>query len=326
MDSDLIAFNSTDGAVFSITVEETSDELYLRWRLVRGDGTTPNSCGTWTNYNHRDCGPLPADGNPYRLQLEDSDHEDTGTYGVGLIAIAGNCGDQPPATPAYTYWLEIAAHLPGQFGSQWRTDVVTKNDGAANAMATFVLHTVNGSQELSNVIAPSEQAIFADIVGIMGEATKGTLEIRSTEPLKVIGRTYNESSVGTFGQFFGGYTNEGGLSQGQSAAVLGLRQMEGEFRTNITVSNTGSEAAVVKITLYASDGTQLTEYTLLVEPRMVVQESEPFKARAGLPNLGWGYAFVEVTAGSGVLTSASVVDSRTNDATTIPMLRRLQGE
>ena len=50
-----------------------------------------------------------------------------------------------------------------------------------------------------------------------------------------------------------------------------------------------------------------------------VQDLEPFRTRASSPNLGWGYATVEVVSGDGVHTSASVIDSRTNDATTIPM-------
>ncbi len=54
---------------------------------------------------------------------------------------------------------------------------------------------------------------------------------------------------------------------------------------------------------------------------MVVQDLEPFRTRAGEPDLGWGYATVEVDSGSGVMTSATVIDSKTNDGTTIPMKR-----
>ncbi len=51
------------------------------------------------------------------------------------------------------------------------------------------------------------------------------------------------------------------------------------------------------------------------------QDPEPFKRRASQPNIGWGFAEVEVLSGSGILASASVVDSVTNDATTIPFKR-----
>jgi len=50
-----------------------------------------------------------------------------------------------------------------------------------------------------------------------------------------------------------------------------------------------------------------------------VQDLEPFRTRANNPNLGWGFAKLVVTSGNGVVGSASVIDGRTNDATTIPM-------
>jgi hypothetical protein len=59
-------------------------------------------------------------------------------------------------------------------------------------------------------------------------------------------------------------------------------------------------------------------YTLTVGSGMSVQDLEPFRTRANEPNLGWGYAEVEVLSGGGIITSASVIDSRTNDPTTIP--------
>ena len=43
--------------------------------------------------------------------------------------------------------------------------------------------------------------------------------------------------------------------------------------------------------------------------------------RAGRNNLASGWARITVTSGAGVLVYASVVDNRTNDATTIPMKR-----
>ncbi len=41
----------------------------------------------------------------------------------------------------------------------------------------------------------------------------------------------------------------------------------------------------------------------------------------GLSNLNAGYVKVRVVSGSGIVAYASVVDNRTNDATTFPMKR-----
>jgi hypothetical protein len=46
---------------------------------------------------------------------------------------------------------------------------------------------------------------------------------------------------------------------------------------------------------------------------MVVQDLEPFRTRADQPDVGWCYATVEVESGSGILTSATVIDANTNE-------------
>ena len=73
--------------------------------------------------------------------------------------------------------------------------------------------------------------------------------------------------------------------------------------------------------LYDSGANHLGEYTLTLAPAELIQDLEPFKRRANRSDLGWGFAKVEVVSGSGVLCSASVVDSMTNDATTVPFKR-----
>ncbi len=233
-------------------------------------------------------------------------HPGDGTGGVA-------CAD------GFVYWTEIATSGEGLFESFWRTDLVTRNTAAETAELDFVFHTSSGDIAGTSTIEAGAQGVFEDVVAMMGGADKGTLEICSTQPLEVIERIYNQSDTGTFGQFVDGFAGGGGLAAGGSARLLGLRQQEGAFRTNISVSNTGTGEAEVAVTLFSTAGVQLTSYELTVGSGMVVQDIEPFKSRAGQANLGWGFAIVEVLSGEGVVTSASVVDSRTNDGTTIPM-------
>ena len=219
----------------------------------------------------------------------------------------------------YVYWLDNAAHLAGQFGSQWRTDVAARNAGVARASVQFRLHSRDGVQAYSGSIEPAEQGVYEDLVGLMGYTGKGCLEVRSDQPLLMSGRIYNQAVEGTFGQFVQGYSFGQGLSIGESTFLLQLRQQQDVFRTNISVANTGSAPAEVEVRLYDGSGTELTVYTLDLEPYELKQDTEPYRIRANSPNLGWGYAKVTVVTGFGVLTSASVVDSVTNDATTVPM-------
>ena len=60
----------------------TEAELALinaRWRLLEGDGSPAADCG-FSALDQRDCGPLPAAGNPYRIEVQDSGLDEIGDY------------------------------------------------------------------------------------------------------------------------------------------------------------------------------------------------------------------------------------------------------
>ena len=202
----------------------------------------------------------------------------------------------------------------------WRTDLAAKNVADAPASVEFILHTASGEVRGSNLIAAGEQGVFEDVVGSLGGNAKGALEICSDRPLQVVSRIYNSSDEGTFGQFVDGFSG-GGLVTGDIVKLIGLRQLTGAFRTNLSFTNAGTDEATVEVTLFSTDGTELTTYEQTIASGMVVQDVEPFRTRGNAPDMGWGYASVKVTAGRGVVTSASVVDMQTNDPTTIPMKR-----
>jgi hypothetical protein len=228
-----------------------------------------------------------------------------------------------------TYWVDIVAHLSGLNHSEWRSDVIINNEsrpwdpyGMNKSFdpftAEFVLHTPDGILRSEGAIVSRGQGVFEDIVGMFGYEGMGALEIHTEVPVSVFSRVYNETENGTFGSLSPAYRSSDCLVRGESGWLYGLRQVKDEFRTNISVTNTGTEARTATVTLYQSDGTGLAEYSLMVEPGMVVQDPQPFKKRARKPNVGWGFAKV---TGEGLLASATVIDSRTNDPVFVPMLR-----
>jgi hypothetical protein len=257
--------------------------------------------------------------------------------GGKIYAIGGDTGDPvvfnrpsskvevltaAPPEELHVYWLEVAAGLPGSYGSQWATDLAVFNEADTTATVSLVLHGEDGQHEASASVVAGGQAVFEDVVGgSLQYEGKGPLEVRSSLPLRAAARTYNLASEGSFGQGFGLFTPEQGLSAGDTAWLLELRQERDRYRTNIAVANTGDADAQVRIHLLATDGSELHAFTLDLEPGELIQDLEPFARRAGRPDLGWGLARAEVITGSGVVASASVVDSRTNDATTVPMQR-----
>ncbi|MGE5235752.1 MAG: hypothetical protein ACM3O7_05355 [Acidobacteriota bacterium] len=251
-------------------------------------------------------------------------HPSTTTGGFVDPSLGGGPGNNAGAvscTTPYVYWAQVATHGAGDNGSQWRTDMVAMNLSAAPASLRFVLHADNGNHEATGTVPGSGQGVFADIVGLMGVEAKGALEICSDKPLLLTGRIFNQAPEGTFGQFLDGNVANLGLSAGQFADLLGLRQETGKYRTNITVTNGGTQPAQVAVTLFDNAGNNLATYNLSIGPGLVVQDLQPFAARANAPDLGWGFATVKVLSGSNVMTSASVVDAVTNDPTYVPAKR-----
>lgn len=243
--------------------------------------------------------------------------------GGGNASMGGGLGNGAGAvscTTPYVYWAEIAGHMPGAAGSQWRTDLIARNLGSADASVKFVLHQADGtSLQGSGTVVASGQKAFEDVVALMnGGNNIGALEICSDQPLLVAGRIFTQASSGTFGQNLDGKVADLGYSAGQTINLIGLRQRVDLYRSNISVTNGGTTEAQVSVSLFDATGLPVKTYTLTVPAGTVLQDGEPYKNRANTPDIDWGFATVTVLKGTNVLTSASMIDSRTNDPTTIP--------
>ncbi len=219
----------------------------------------------------------------------------------------------------HIYWLAGAAKLAGQAGSQWLTDIAVKNLSSESADVEIRLYGAGGGT-LDSVVAAQSQRAFEDVLGLMGVQGKGWLQITSSQPLVASGRIYNQGGVGTYGQFAASVEDGGGLQAGDTGLLIQLRQSVGTFRTNLLLTNPSEVAAAIRVTLYDSAGTDLISYRVDLDPHGQFQDLAPFEERAERPDLGWGFAGVEIIDGGAVLASASVIDSRTNDATTIPVV------
>jgi len=335
------------------TIDDASDLEMVDFTEYRGRQALVVTLSDSMEYGPYSLGSIdvvPADGEPYPITNVAPDNLLKSGWNYSMVASDGSLGVHAPSfteevletteealaeiiggggvggsanavacSSSFVYWTETAARLGGSAGSVWRTDLVAKNNADVMANLTFYLHTGSALINYPATVDAGAQGVFEDIVDMMGaDGEKGAMEICSDRPLEVVSRIYNVSDDGSFGQYIDGI-NYSGMDEGDTGRLYALRQMTGEFRTNISVTNTGLESAVVTVTLFGTNASELTSYELTVGSGTTVQDLEPFRTRADSPDLGWGYAFVEVTSGEGVITSASVIDSRTNDATTIPM-------
>jgi len=153
--------------------------------------------------------------------------------GVGPVACGG----------PYTTWVELVANTPGEAGSFWRSDLVVHNTAGMEASLELNLHTENGISTWMTQAGPMAQLVLEDVVASMGAGGVGSLEICSNQPLEVVSRTYSDSGQGSVGQFLDG------LVAGQTARLLGLRQLSGTYRSNISVTNASPMSAQVTVVL-----------------------------------------------------------------------------
>lgn len=261
--------------------------------------------------------------------------EVTVTQGSGVLPLASvidNTTNDPTtvvfvrATSAVPdAWFQVASHASGANQSQWRTALGILNRTAATANVQVKLYTGGTVKSAPTTVAANNQVALADIVGQLGVTGSGALQIVSDQPVFVASRTFNLVGPtaacypnGTFGQSYRAYASTTALAAGASAWLTQLTENPA-YRTNIALTNSGSAPAVVTVTLFKGDGTQLATYTVNLNPGELKQENKPFFSKASQTNMPAGFAQITVTQGAGIIASASVVDNSTNDPTTMNM-------
>jgi CubicO group peptidase (beta-lactamase class C family) len=218
-------------------------------------------------------------------------------------------------------WVAAAAHVGGEFGSEWRTDLGLLNRSGGGALVNISFTTEGGDTVSDEVtLADGEQIVLEDVLTQLGVEGSGSIRVTSDRPVLVTSRTYSIGDGGSYGQSLDGYGSVDTVARGERVWLTQLQQNE-LFRSNIGVVNTGSDEATVTITMFDHDGTELASRRRRIEQGGRIQLQEPFLRIADRADLTAGYASVTVQAGKGIIVYGSVIDNATNDPTTIPMHR-----
>jgi hypothetical protein len=214
-------------------------------------------------------------------------------------------------------WVPVVAHGPGVGDSEWRSDVTIVNPCLETAEVELVLHLSSGTVRETFEIGPGAQQYFEDVVAqLTADDGSAPLEILASSPVGVASRTYSISESGTFGQAMPAVTAPDLLSAGDVAIVQSLRE-DGTFRTNLGFLNAGAAAATLSIELFDRLGTPVGSYAVNIGAGRWRQDDRPFLNRYGRDDILAGWAKVTVSSGDGVWISASMIDGRTDDPTTI---------
>ncbi|HNX49700.1 MAG TPA: pre-peptidase C-terminal domain-containing protein [Thermoanaerobaculaceae bacterium] len=275
-----------------------------------GDGS---SHGTVQNPTH-----IYASSGSYTWQL--TVHNGTVTCSqTGTITVAG--------VPIY---LPAAAHLGGSAGTNWRTDPEIHNPGPASA--TFTIELLKRDQpnpspaSRSFSLDPGRSIRYPDVLDqVFGFSGSATLRVRPSQgKVMVTGRTYNDVSTGTFGQFIPGVSGTRGFAAGETARLVQLAQSADAsrgFRTNLGLVNISAVPATITVTLSRGDGTVVGTKSY---PLGAFEFKQIDRIFSSVTTQGVDDGFAVLTtasAGAAFLAYASVIDNRSGDPIYIPAAR-----
>ncbi len=220
--------------------------------------------------------------------------------------------------------IPVIARTDGVAGTKWHSDVriVALGDQAADLELEF--RPLGGPADMpvtaALTIDPGAAAVLTDIVGqVFGEDnTAGTLRIVSglgSPPLAVASRTYNQSLLGTYGQFIPAIT----AGTRGSATVIGVDGSDDQ-RSNLLVCEVLGESVEIEATLRDSHGNPLGDPLLLaVEAFDLIQVNDIFTAFSVSPRTNCRIDMRRTSGEGSFFGLASVVDRQTGDAVAISM-------
>lgn len=292
-------------------------------------GTTP-----WYSGTARPSQPLSAfngqsTAGTWTLTVTDNAGGDSGTLVdwdlITTPALTGTCqtcgGSQPSD---YTYLVGGIAHAPGTAGSNWRSKVALLNRSGSSAQVTLTYvrtskTLLSETVTLANGQLQAWDDVAVTLFGVTADSS-GAVKVDSTQPLIVTARTYNASTSGTFGQFLPGVDESEALATGQTGVISQLAKTS-DFRTNIGFVNLGAASCQARVTLRNTSGTAIGSQRTVTVPATGWKQDNDIFASAGAGTHANAYATVEVlTSGCELWGYGSVVDNRTGDPTTIPMV------
>ena len=168
-----------------------------------------------------------------------------------------------------TYQADVnlpgVANIRGANSSHWMTDIVISNLDEVEATATVERFVRDGggvpAGTVDLAIAPGQSLLIRDaLTTLFSSKGAATLAIHASRGLAAIGRTYNDTPNGTFGQLVPGFdiSADRVLRPGSVGHLLQLEESGKEGRrTNLGLVNTERTPADIELRFFDPDGTQI---------------------------------------------------------------------
>jgi hypothetical protein len=266
------------------------------------------------------------------ITLDDGRIEVQVTGGTGKVTAYASRVDNKTGDPLLVQGVSKAAPLANHYVlpgvaainnglANWRSDVRIYNAGDAPQAATLTFYPLNSSgTPLANslILAAGEVKSLDDIVKTYFNLDNGggALHVGTSadSALVVSGRTYNQTSNGSYGQFIPAVTPTDGVGKGERS--LNVLQVEDSvrYRTNLGLAEVTGHPATVEISVFVPDSKVIPKVTLQLGANEYRQTA--ILHDLGLSNIYNARISVRVIDGEGKITAyGSVVDMETQDPT-----------
>ncbi len=223
-----------------------------------------------------------------------------------------------------SYLTAGMARTSGANDTEWRSQLAVLNLGERTVEATASFRAAGSDPiEITGAIAAGQLLAWDDVLGELFEVTDelaGSIQVDGDGPLVVTARTYNQSDVGTLGQFLPGIAPDQAMATGQTGVLSPLAGNQ-QFRTNVGYINLSDHSCEIRVTLHDASGVQVgSERIRSIDPSGWKQDNDIF-AVTGAGSQDHAYAKTEtLTNNCLVWVYASVVDNATGDPTMIPVV------
>jgi hypothetical protein len=225
------------------------------------------------------------------------------------------------------YYLPAAANQPGSAGTIWRTDLEIVNRGtyASNYKIEMLKwNQANTSPDSrSYTLSPGHAIRYTNVISsVFGVSGAATLRVTGVGGSIVANaRTYNNSPIGSYGQYIGAQLLDDGVQPGQTQHLFHLSQSTSDstgFRTNLGLVSACPSEIVVTAKFYGTTGALLGTKTYTLEPFESIQVA---KVLLSVVPGGVTDAYIALSSASPAALFfgyASLVDNRSGDGIHIP--------
>jgi hypothetical protein len=235
---------------------------------------------------------------------------------------------------SFAFLLPVVAHMPGQGGTSWRTDLQIYNTDPDFTPTNPMKLEVEFKGEKKELIDDSSTYIREDFMSFFtSQDAAGPMIVRGNSPHvpQMWTRTYTVSAtgVGTYGQLIPAVPmdpNAQNIVTGASKYFLAGLESSARFRTNIGLINPTPQQVTIEVIALDDKGAPYGAFNESVGPFSLVQISN-LKARIpSIPENGKYSVRITNQAGTQLVAYQSMIDQISNDPVYIEALSEEQFE